>query len=85
MPKEGVPRIAPKVAPNSQFCGRVKADRQWSPYVYVNTVPEGMTVQILLILLVAFIAARLHFLVKEVEKTNELLALQIEETRQGDA
>ena len=41
--------------------------------------------QILLILLVAFIAARLHFLVKEVEKTNELLALQIEETRQGDA
>ena len=43
-----------------------------------------MALEIFLILLLAFIAARLHFLVKEVEKTNELLALQVEETRQRD-
>ena len=38
-----------------------------------------MAVEIILILLLAFIAARLHFLVKEVENTNKLLALQAEE------
>lgn len=43
-----------------------------------------MALEIFLILLLAFIAARLHFLVKEVEKTNELLALHVEETRLRD-
>jgi hypothetical protein len=41
-----------------------------------------MALQIILLLVLVFIAARLHFLVKEVEKTNQLIASRSEEPHQ---
>lgn len=32
-------RVGQLMAPNSKFCGRVKADGQWSPYACVNIIP----------------------------------------------
>lgn len=43
-----------------------------------------MTLEILLLLVLVFIAARLHFLVKEVEKTNQILSSHTEEPHQQD-